>query len=210
MMTHVETLHDTGLAEYSEYLCDDCGLGYDNPNVLLTHSQSVHKTIPKLLQKWIKAKCDQCDIYFLSKGILTRHKGYMHAKNPRNQHIRGDVPEMYQCKYCDKPFKSERNCREHVMVVHEKNTPHQCKLCSRKFGLKSNLRNHMQVKHNRMTCDICGQEQYNGFYLKRHKASAHGVIPPGHFKCPICPDWFKHKANIEKHIKTKHPILTSA
>ena len=56
----------------------------------------------------------------------------------------------------------------------------------------------------KVTCEICNEVTYNAFYLKRHKASVHGVIPHGSFKCKHCPLFFKGTSALLKHVTTKH------
>ena len=97
------------------------------------------------------------------------------------------------------------NLREHVLVVHEKTTPFPCDKCSQKFGTRNYLKSHITVVHSKENCDICGQQVYNLFELKRHKASAHGIIPEGVFLCDTCPLFFKYQLNLTRHKQTKHP-----
>ena len=108
------------------------------------------------------------------------------------------------CPHCEKTFRCERNCKEHIKVVHEKSTLFECDQCSRKFGLKRTLLSHKQIVHSKVNCDVCSQEIYNSFELKRHKAAAHGIIPVGAFHCENCPLFFRSEKNLQYHIANKH------
>ena len=64
----------------------------------------------------------------------------------------------------------------------------------------------MKEVHTKVTCDLCDEVQYNYFYLKRHKASIHGIIPQNSIKCQHCPAFFKSSANLNKHLDNKHGV----
>ena len=79
-------------------------------------------------------------------------------------------------------------------MVHDKVTPFECDQCTRKFGLKRTLLSHKQIVHSKVSCDVCGQEIYNSFELKRHKAAVHGIIPADAFHCE---NWCKQAMPIK-------------
>ena len=58
--------------------------------------------------------------------------------------------------------------------------------------------------HTKAHCELCDEIVYNSFYLKRHKASVHGIIPVNSVKCQICPLFFKSVSSLEKHHQNKH------
>ena len=195
---HIESLHDTGLFHYSKFDCDKCESSFRSPNFWLSHSQSAHNEIPPLLQKWARYQCDVCKAYFLAKGVLIAHKAFYHSKNKNK-----GPKKMYSCPYCQKEFSVKTNLIEHINV-HENNTPFDCEFCNRKFGSESKRKCHINTVHTRVTCNVCGQIQYNSFYLKRHKASAHGILPPNAVKCPHCPEWFSYQSFLDRHMRNKH------
>ena len=69
---------------------------------------------------------------------------------------------------------------------------------------KRTLLSHKQIVHCKVNCDVCGQEIYNSFELKRHKAAVHGIIPAGAFHCENCPLFFRSEKNLRYHIANKH------
>ena len=202
---HKETFHDSGLSQYDQFNCDDCNDVFTNPNHLLRHAQHTHQKIPFIFKNLAKYSCTQCNIVFMSEGLFKSHLSQYHPQNPRIDRVKGQgLNEVHACKQCDKTFKSPIHYSEHVKVVHEKSTPFHCELCTRKFGTRWVLKNHVAMVHTRETCNICGQLQYNSFYLKKHKASIHGIIPAGSYRCTQCTEWFKFKKNLDKHMETKH------
>ena len=201
MQTHIDCYHKTGLIQYQEFPCEKCNSVFESPNFYLSHSQDVHKCVPKLLQKWATVKCDKCPQVFLSKGPCNQHKSRVHSTVPKR-------PKKFNksCDYCGKNFSNQGGYYEHVKVVHENITPFHCKQCSQKFGTKSKLQSHVVQVHTKVNCHVCGMQQYNPFYLKKHIASAHGIVPPGSFKCKQCPMWFKYQPSLQKHLMSKHSI----
>ena len=207
---HIDTWHKTGLIRYQEFPCENCDSVFESPNFYLSHSQDTHQCVPKLLQTWATIKCEHCPRVFLNKSTCYQHnylnhgkrKGKPNVKMGKTSHARIDKC----CEHCGKFFKRQRNYLEHIMVVHENNTPHHCDQCSQKYGLKCMLKNHVRKVHTRMDCNVCGMQLYNQFYLTKHKASVHGIIPPGSFKCGYCPMWFKFQPNLENHLRSKHNI----
>ena len=152
--------------------------------------------------------CDQCPDVFLTKHSLHLHRIKWHPTGdlpaPPKRVYKKKERKITNCPHCEKTFRCERNCKEHVKVVHEKSTLFECDQCSRKFGLKRTLLSHKQIVHSKVNCDVCGQEIYNSFELKRHKAAMHGIIPVGAFHCENCPLFFRSEKNLHYHIANKH------
>ena len=63
---------------------------------------------------------------------------------------------------------------------------------------------HKNFCHKREICDICHKVQYNFYYLRRHRAEAHGIIAEGMVQCDFCPLVFTHKSQMKEHILSKH------
>ena len=85
--------------------------------------------------------------------------------------------------------------KEHVLSKHEKNTPFKCDKCDRSYGTNKQLSKHQILVHERVNCDECGKEICNSFILKRHKASAHGILPKDYHQCEECPSFFSSETS---------------
>ena len=200
LTNHIESLHDTGLVHVKDFQCKVCHVNLMSVNALLSHSQTEHQFIPGHLREFAKYKCNVCANLFISKISLSAHKAYKHnASNKRFLQ-----KKIWQCPHCDKEFRAFGAFNEHVKCIHEGRADFECELCPRKFGSQQFLTSHIKIKHTRVTCDICGQLQYNFHYLNKHKGSAHGIIPANAFRCGQCPEWYKSKPRLEHHMKTKH------
>ena len=110
-------------------------------------------------------------------------------------------------KCWNKQYNHSTPLREHVLKVHDKNTPFHCSKCPRKFWLKSFLKGHMVRVHERVKCEMCSMEICNSFMLKRHKAKVHGVKKSDEHHCRHCIFSFTHKSTLLKHIAKIHPEM---
>ena len=111
------------------------------------------------------------------------------------------------CVYCGKNFSQQGNFEEHVKVKHENSATFNCPECPRSFGTSKKLNNHKKLVHMRVKCEVCGQEICNSFMLRRHKASAHGIVPKDVYQCKLCPMFFSLELSLDKHIESKHGII---
>jgi len=89
-------------------------------------------------------------------------------------------------------------------MEHENSAKYECGVCHRKLPTAGKLKDHMKQVHTKVTCEICEEIQYNWFYLKRHKASIHGIMPRDAIKCRLCPLIFKSDISLKKHLAAKH------
>ena len=94
--------------------------------------------------------------------------------------------------------------REHIILQHSDSAQFKCDTCQRKFASGPRLRDHIKQTHTRERCEICGDELYNMHYLRKHKASVHGILPPKSHKCHFCPDFFMQEHMLQKHLEKKH------
>ena len=82
----------------------------------------------------------------------------------------------------------------------------ECTLCIPMYNLRLlDVYNFVKIGvHTRERCELCGEEQYNRHYLRKHKAAVHGILPQNAFKCEYCPDFFIQESKFQKHLETKH------
>ena len=111
-----------------------------------------------------------------------------------------------KCPHCDKVYQrgSGIQIREHITMEHGDGGQFICENCNRKFGSGARLRDHIKQVHTRVTCDLCQEVLYNTFYLRKHKAYVHGIVPANSFKCQFCPEFFKHEIMLQKHVGSNH------
>ena len=88
-----------------------------------------HGGLPPEYMDKEKFMCEECPAIFLEKRKLCSHKMNFHGHGkPQNRNKK-------KCPFCDKQYNHSTPLREHVLKVHDKNTPFHCSKCPRKFGL---------------------------------------------------------------------------
>jgi hypothetical protein len=183
------------------YKCDQCTSEFIKVHGFIKHYDQQHGGFPPNLKTGPVHLCDSCPKIFLNPASLDKHRKHEHEGVPKVKKDRG--PRM-QCPHCDKRLLKGNNMEEHIRSKHEGNTPHECDECNRSFGTYGSLRAHKYNMHKRVKCDLCGQSLCNTFWLKRHKASAHGITPTGSHQCEYCPLFFNSPGYKENHIKKQH------
>lgn len=195
-------IHDSSDLTLKAFKCQDCDIPFHARQFYITHFKKVHGTFPPEFADKTKFFCDQCPDAFLSNDRLKTHVWTKHRIDKKNEKIK--VRRSFECKHCQKSYTTLCNLQEHVLKIHEKNTPFKCQQCNSKFGLQHVLNTHMKIVHSKVNCDLCGQRIYNSFELKRHKAEVHGIVPSDAIQCDQCPLIFKSKANLQRHMSSKH------
>ena len=148
-----------------------------------------------------KFYCSQCPTICISEDQLKKHRSYSHSNKPKQT---WKPKQRQNCAICGKDFSTSKALKNHIIIMHENSAQFQCEICNRKCADGGRLRDHVKTVHTKVTCEICHEVQYNWYYLKRHKASAHGMIPSGYTKCPHCTLVFRTNCNLLKHINSKH------
>ena len=205
LLNHIKVVHDED--KPLKYTCHECQLDFSGSRYLICHYKKVHGEIPPEFRDQKQYLCDQCPDVFLTKHSLHLHTLRKHPNEndkPIPKRVYKKKDKISKCPHCEKTFRCDRNLKEHIKVVHEKVTPFECDQCTRKFGLKRTLHSHKQIVHAKVNCEECGQEIYNSFELKRHKASVHGIVPSNVFHCQHCPLFFRSEKNLSYHIANKH------
>ena len=137
----------------------------------------------------IPFKCDICNLGFIRKDILDKHKSAVH-ESARNSATLNKTEEI-QCKICEANFTSVQVLEYHIAFVHDvktpfnhyKNqqltaprfepmTPQQIKNPSR----VTNSQGDIQIRNPEVYCEICKRDFSSKYYLKTHKNNCHGNI----------------------------------
>ena len=184
----------------STFNCDKCSDTFNSVKGYIRHHEVAHGDFPANLDTGPVHLCDQCPKICLKARTLELHKLRVHQKIlPKQVHTK-----KFECTICKQTFKRRHNLEEHVKSKHEGNTPEQCDECNRAFGTPHALKTHKYNMHKRVKCEVCGQSVCNGFWLKRHMSSAHGITPDNSIKCPHCPMFFSSEGTRDNHVKKQH------
>jgi KRAB domain-containing zinc finger protein len=183
-----------------QYKCERCDLDFCKVLSYVKHFHHVHGSQPPNMDAGPAFLCDSCPKMYLNQIALEKHRKHVHQGVPKGPRPKA---QRLQCPHCEKRLVKPL-LNEHIKSKHEKNTPYKCDQCTRSFGTSSVLQTHKLNLHRRVNCDLCGQNVCNSFWLKRHKASAHGITPKGSYQCPYCPLFFNLQGALENHVKKQH------
>ena len=143
------------------------------------------------------------------------------------------LDKPYQCTQCDYKTRWRRNLSNHAQLRHSDVRKFTCNICNRAFKRKTDLKHHM-IWHSDdkpLQCDICGFRCKTNWEIKSHRLSHTDIrnYPctfPGctqacktksdltkhmvrhktikDFKCELCPNSYKCRASLRKHIQYQH------
>lgn len=126
----------------------------------------------------------------------------------QNTRLNGDIKskETYQCKYCEKNYKSNSYYRTHLRKKHNA-FKHECKFCSRSFLTENSLLVHSKIhwpslKRNKR-CSLCRTYFSSWYTLDRHLLS-HSKEKK--FNCNICFKSFKYSNHFYQHLKNCYKV----
>ena len=182
--------------------CIECSnMEFRTMSSYVLHYRHTHKCLPSEFDE-TKVICDLCGIEFPNDTSLKDHMKVRH--NPKHPKVIRKKQGPEKCKHCDRVFKNRINLTDHVAEVHEKSARFKCDLCPLAFVRVGKLNDHKRIVHAKVKCDICGLVIYNRYYLGRHKAEKHGIVPEGSFQCKECSVMFKTKSGLQKHLDQRH------
>ena len=139
-------------------------------------------------------------------GLLQTHVSRKHPSiiKPNSKNVKKQKSKSI-CPHCDKAYSLAARLREHIILQHSESAKLiECDTCQRKFASGPRLRDHIKQTHTRERCEICGEELYNMHYLRKHKASVHGILPTKSHKCHFCPEFFMQEHMLQKHLEKQH------
>jgi KRAB domain-containing zinc finger protein len=157
VMTHAKK------AESKHFECDYDGKIFETKQKILSHMRS-HQS---------KVKCELCDLMYIPKN-LKRHLENFHAKGLN-----------FQCKICNKFYKSKLSLKNH-MEYHNKKF--ECKICSKMFSTQAYLNQHTKCHHKNpksFQCEICDKKFNEKHSLKNHQKT-HDINRIKLHKCQRC------------------------
>ena len=145
-----------------------------------------------------------------------------------NKVYQGLLPVEHKCNFCEKVFSYYSKMKEHE-IVHSNERPFKCDFCEKLFKRKETCSSHMERVHSQhmmkcklepnletpvtapkkkeknprvYDCGICGKLFPCPSNLKIHTRMHTGERP---FKCSYCPKDYRHKQDLNLHVKSVHP-----
>ena len=153
-----------------------------NPNCVTIFSDIVKcENEEKILKNGIKKSSTKKVKYEENDAIELYPEEFSHFE---------DSGYEYECKDCDRKFKTLPLFTTHIKNVHEAQESHKCYECGKTFCNKKYLKSHIELKHGSVfnfKCDICGKGFGYEPSLRNHMKECHE----------------KSKVNIEEISETK-------
>lgn len=150
----------------------------------LKHHVENHRKLPEVMN----FECGICKLTFTEATSLNVHL-QTHEERKR-----------FQCKLCEKTFKSSKCLVNHRKKKHGK--IYKCNICSKQFGKQTSLDAHakMHTKRQRFGCKKC-QKRFSKLidlriHLKTHKR----------WKCKTCDEIFETSTELVEH-KVVHETM---
>ncbi|VDN51927.1 unnamed protein product [Dracunculus medinensis] len=205
-----------------QYICDHCESTFTMKQNVQTHIINYHLK-GKIRCHRKRYKCLRCDKHFKNIEKARKHNQITHERS-----------KVLICAICSKHVSCESLLKEHISIVHFKERPYKCDLCSAKFGRSSTLRRHKMMKHLNFVyycpfsgcahpgfkcpkaltahihsihtktrpyvCEFCSKSFVRRNDLKSHEELHRPII----IACPLCPETFRRKVHLRKHLKVAH------
>jgi len=132
---------DTSSDENTEFnfRCNLCNVTFSDEEMLARHMKSKHTAKTNI--------CKDCGKAYSTKGSLAQHVHHYHRH-----------PNAYSCKVCGKTFNRKDFLVKHEKT-HTNDREFQCKHCDKAFKTNASLSAHVNGSHNetrRFVCDYCG------------------------------------------------------
>ncbi|CAL1262540.1 unnamed protein product [Larinioides sclopetarius] len=162
--------------------------------------------------------CEICGETFTTSSKLERHKELHDSSRP------------YSCPYCTRRFVKKTDVNTHVLI-HSEVKDIICKICNGAFKSYRYLRVHHYHYHTGMeppyVCPVCKKGFFQEMSLQKHSVAHmpkkrvkcfeckkvfgtpevledHICILDSYFDCEFCDRKYRHKSDLNKHIKKFH------
>ena len=198
-----------------EYLCRECGNGFDSAEDFAVHQES------KCSNQNLHLMCGVCDQRFSTYDTRRKHVLANHPKGEDNychhcganftnitdltEHFATHVKEkIFVCDYCEKKFFEKRNLVDH-RVLHRSTKNFKCQICDNYYISSKSLQRHIKLHlaQNKFSCAQCDSKFSKKDDLDRHIRLNHnfGETEKVENVCNICGRQFLKKTSLMKHMQ---------
>ncbi len=168
--------HQDVHTEAKPHKCKLCSQTFKRKQHLARHMRTHEEDKP--------FECTKCGRRFSEQQELTDHQAKHTASRP------------FVCNRCSKSFDRRSKLTRH-MEVHAAVKSHVCTHCKKAYTRREHLMAHVKVHtgSSRHQCSECGKACSSAQSLRVHKLQHDKEHP-----CPVCPEVFKLKTKLNKHM----------
>ncbi|XP_060809239.1 zinc finger protein 25 [Amyelois transitella] len=167
---------------YRNYTCSNCDTSFATRRSLNAH---------RVTHQEGSFKCDHCEKVFSNKTKKHYHEKTKHLGNR----------SIANCPYCNESFRSYYQRNQHLIKVHNSETPYKCNVCDKEYALKSLLMYHIKKSHlmeRNCQCTECGYRFFSKKALKAHMVKHTGERT---FSCEVCHKSYARKYTLREHMR---------
>ena len=189
----------------SQYVCQDCGIGFSRRSHLKSHVQRRHSVEKKY-------KCKEYGTSSLNSSSLSNHKLTHTGENEirclycsssfttRNALIIHIRTHTYECHACGVTFSQRGSLKSHIQRRHIGEKNFKCGDCGAAFAHADDLKKHAVIHagEKKYKCEECGKSFSQSPGLWAHKLTHTGEKK---FKCHYCNKGFSRKCDVKMHIR---------
>ena len=121
------------------------------------------------------------------------------TKNAFQQHNL-EKHSVFQCRYCNLEFKTEKDRSAHQRARHA--PTFECEFCGREFATNEGRLAHQKTNHIKFACGHCGQE-----FSSEEARAQHEVKHSRYEYCRYCDREFATEGDRDAHEADKHPLF---
>ena len=154
----------------------------------------------------LELKCSKSNFEASSESEFCMHMGNIHGlSHDKSSDDLDSSAGIRYCRRCEYEAEDKYDLDGHIWTKHEEDEEGKinCKFCDEKFANIANLMKHKKVKH-REKIAFCQNYNSGGCPFDDMKCWFLHIRNDETFKCNICDQTFKTKANFMHHRKLKH------
>ena len=166
---------------------DDCTFATADILIMKNHLRE------HMFKLGLNGQCQFCGKYY-PKNFLARHILQSHEST-----------KTFECKKCNKFFKTERILKTHELTHESDSTRYKysCHICGQRFTQKGNVDSHLMIHSGErpFKCNSCDKAFTTSGGLKAHYLVHTGERP---YACDQCEATFKSSGQLKNHVMEKH------